>query len=99
MTQNPKSAAVYAWISIVNDKELSNEKIVLITLYADALDELLKEGNEAAKTAFASIEQGYINMGQWVMNIHNYDGWPASSFGATLKARVVMNRIKYGHKS
>lgn len=84
---------------VLNGKELNSEEIALITLYADALDELLKEGNEAAKTAFASIEQGDINMGKWIMNIHNYNGWPASSFGATLKARVVMNRIKYGHKS
>ena len=84
---------------VVNGKELSSEEIALITLYADALDELLKEGNKAAKIAFKSIEESDVNMNTWIMNIHNYNGWPASSFGATLKARVIMNRIKYGTKS
>lgn len=61
----------------------------LYTLYATVLDELCKEGNEAALTARASI----TNMHDWVRNIH-YNTWGTNSLGSTIKSRIILKRIR-----
>jgi hypothetical protein len=67
----------------------------LIDAYCRALSELLAEKNEAAKIMFESIKnERRSNLFTWARYIHHNE-WGPTSFASTLKARVVLNRIRY----
>jgi hypothetical protein len=79
----------------------------LVSAYIDAVKELAAEGNKEAKVICDAL-YGYAHEGinraitdpfdstNWAYNIHNNERlfWCTNSFGSTLKARVVLNRLK-----
>jgi hypothetical protein len=71
-----------------------------VQMYGVALQDLVKEGNEAAKVVSKSIferddlyRDTMITLRAWAWNIH-HNTWGEESFAGIIKARVVVMRIR-----
>ena len=76
-------------------EQTNNGVGAIVDTYLSALRSLIEEGNEAAIVAYDTMKNGNANVVNWVMNIHN-NTWGTNSLGSTLKAKVVLKRIKDG---